>query len=251
VAILIDCGCSSKYIIKNLNYLNITPQNIKAAFITHAHSDHISTPGINFLHNNDIPIYLHQDIYSDILKKHRDKIEKCNIVPFYKSVEIENIFVQSFDVHHKDKNISHTLGFTFSSTINERKYKIGYLTDTGKVCDKIIKNLVNSNILIIESNYNKTILNSSFRTYNNKKWILSEKGHLSNEDAANAIYKIRSLSTSKDSLKYVFLAHISKHHNTNSLAIKTSKKLLLSKNIHDVKLFITKRNQKCPTIRIN
>ncbi|GHT41401.1 hypothetical protein AGMMS49921_04460 [Endomicrobiia bacterium] len=53
------------------------------------------------------------------------------------------------------------------------------------------------------------MLDLSFRPCDNKKWTASSWGHLSNEDAADAICAIKQLSTSKDSLKYVFLAHIS------------------------------------------
>ncbi|GHT60176.1 hypothetical protein AGMMS49950_04480 [Endomicrobiia bacterium] len=143
------------------------------------------------------------------------------------------------------------MGFTFSSTLNARKYKIGYLTDTGKICSAIIKKLINSNILVIESNYNTMMLDLSFRPYDNKKWTASSWGHLSNEDAADAICAIKQLSTSKDSLKYVFLAHISQHHNTHDIAMKTVKEILLSKGINDIKLLTAKRKQKSPTIRIS
>jgi hypothetical protein len=58
------------------------------------------------------------------------------------------------------------------------------------------------------------------------------------------------LSTSRDSLKYVFLAHISSHHNTHELVLKTTKEIPVSKGISDIKLFTTRRKQRCPVIRI-
>ncbi|GHT56806.1 MBL fold metallo-hydrolase [Endomicrobiia bacterium] len=250
-AVLIDCGCSSKYVVENLNKLGLLPKNLTAAFITHAHTDHLSASGLGLLWKNNIPIYLHEDSYEDIYKKYGSKIEECVSIPFYKNVEIQNILVESFDAYHKDANVSHTFGFTFSSTLNARKYKIGYLTDTGKICSAIIKKLINSNILVIESNYNRMMLDLSFRPYDNKKWTASSWGHLSNEDAADAICAIKQLSTSKDSLKYVFLAHISQHHNTHDIAMKTAKEILLSKGINDIKLLTAKRKQKSPTIRIS
>jgi phosphoribosyl 1,2-cyclic phosphodiesterase len=250
-AILIDCGCSSKYIVENLNKLGLCAKNLTAAFITHAHTDHISVLGLSFLRNNNIPVYLHEDSYEDIYRKYGSKIEECVNIPFYKSVEIGNILVESFDVYHKATNVSRNFGFVFYCVINARKYKIGYLTDTGKICSAIIKKLINSNILVIESNYNRMMLDLSFSPYDNKKWTTSGWGHLSNEDAANAICAIKQLSTSKDSLKYVFLAHISQRHNTQDIAMKTAKEILLSKGINDIKLFAAKRKQKSQAIRIS
>jgi phosphoribosyl 1,2-cyclic phosphodiesterase len=124
------------------------------------------------------------------------------------------------------------------------------MTDTGKVCKNIINSLKDSNILVIESNYDREMLNASFRPYENKRWVLSEWGHLANEDAAQAIAEIKLASTVSDSLKYVFLAHLSRHHNDPQLALQVSKKTLLSQNIHDIRLFAAKRKERCPVIKI-
>jgi phosphoribosyl 1,2-cyclic phosphodiesterase len=250
IAVLVDCGCSSRYIIKNLNNLGILPITLKAVVITHAHTDHINISSLSFLYKYNISIYIHKDIFVDLVKKYDIKIEK-HINLFCGDFNIEDIFVKTFNVYHMDKSISCTLGFTFSTVVNTRQYKIGYITDTGRICNKIVSKLVNSNILVIESNYNNIMLDLSSRPYDNKKWILSDWGHLSNEDAANAICKIKELSTHKDSLKYVFLAHISNNHNTHELAIQTTKKMLMNRNISKVKIFITKRNRKCSIIRMN
>jgi hypothetical protein len=75
------------------------------------------------------------------------------------------------------------------------------------------------------------MLNSSSRAYGNKKWILSDWGHLANEEAASAIAKIKMLPKSKDSLKYIFLVHINVHHNTHKLALDVVKRTLLKKNL--------------------
>jgi phosphoribosyl 1,2-cyclic phosphodiesterase len=249
-AVLIDCGCSAKYITENLAALGIFPRNLTAAVITHAHADHMSVSGADFLLKNDIPIYLHEDIFEDAFRKYGRKVEEYVSMPFYENFKINDIFVESFEVYHRDKNVSRTFGFTFSYEMNARQYKIGYVTDTGRICGKIIKNLVDSNILVLESNYNRIMLDSSFRPYDNKKWVASGWGHLANEDAASAIAEIKMLSAGKDSLKYVFLAHISNHHNTHELALQTVKEMLLSKGILGIRLFTAKRKQRCPVISI-
>jgi phosphoribosyl 1,2-cyclic phosphodiesterase len=197
-----------------------------------------------------VPIFTHENVLRDISKKYGDKIEKCTNMPFSKNFEFKDLIVESFDVYHKDRNITKTLGFTFVHFLNKKQYKIGYVPDTGKICDNIIKNLINSNILLMESNYNRMMLDISFRPYENKAWGLSDYGHLSNEDAADAIYKIKKLSSTEDSVKYVFLAHLSEHHNTQELAIKTVKEIFFENKINSIKLFAAKRKQRCPTIKI-
>jgi phosphoribosyl 1,2-cyclic phosphodiesterase len=249
--VLIDCGCSAKYIIGSLASLGIDPQNITAAVITHAHIDHISASGLNFLIKNNIPVHLHSDTLEDVFRKYGNKVDVCYTVSFNDGFKIKDIEVNPFDVHHKDGKISRTLGFSFSSLVHGKKYKIGYMTDTGKVCRNIVKSLSDSNILVIESNYDRDMLDSSFRPYENKRWVLSEWGHLANEDAARAIAEIKMNSTVADSLKYVFLAHLSRHHNRPELAIQVSKEMLLSQNITDIRLFAAKRKERCQAIKIS
>jgi len=249
-AVLIDCGCNAKYITENLADLGIALKNLKAAFITHAHADHISASGLGFLSRNSIPVCACENVFEDLFRKYGDKAKECVKTPFYENFKIKDISVEYFDIYHRDKNISCACGFAFLYTTNTRQYKIGYLTDTGRVCGKIIRNLANSNILVIESNYNRMMLESSLRPPDNKKWILSDWGHLSNEDAANSIAEIKTLSTVKDSLKYVFLAHISASHNTPEIALKTTKETLLSRGISNIKLFTAGRKRRGPTINI-
>lgn len=249
--ILIDCGCSANYIIEGLEKLKLNPKKITAVVITHAHTDHISASGINFLIKYNIPVYLHEDTLEDIFQKYGNKIDKCFTLSFNDIFKIKDIEVTPFDVHHKDSYVSRTLGFTFNTTVKGREFKIGYITDTGKVCKNIIKNLINSNILVIESNYDMEMLNESRRPRENKRWVLSDKGHLSNEDAANAIAEIKINSSAKDSLKHVFLAHLSYHHNTPGHALSTAKRVLLKYDICDINVYAAKRKQRCPTIKIS
>ncbi|MCL2144912.1 MAG: MBL fold metallo-hydrolase [Endomicrobia bacterium] len=249
--VLVDCGCSSKYMTANLENLGLKPENISAAVITHAHIDHISASGLNFFLKNNIPIHLHADTLEDMSRKYGDKADDCRTISFNDGFKIKDIEIMPFDVHHRDNNISRTLGFSFSSAVQGRKYKIGYVTDTGKVCKNMIKSLSGSNILVMESNYDREMLDSSFRPYENKRWVLSEWGHLANEDAAQAIAEIKTASAAADSLKYVFLAHISQHHNHPELALKVAKDMLYSQNITDINLFAAKRGQRCRTIKIS
>jgi len=249
-AVLIDCGRSGKYISEELAALGISPKDLTAAVITHAHIDHISESGLNFLIKNDIALYSHNDILDDICDKFGQKVRDCRMISFDSSFNIKNIDIDYFPVHHKDISVSKTLGFTLSSKVAGQTYKIGYATDTGKVCKNMAQKLAGSNILVIESNYDKEMLNSSFRPRENKKWILSDSGHLSNEASAAAVADIKEISKVKDSLKYVFLAHLSAHHNYPELALKVSQDELTKRKISDVRLFCAKRDSRSQTIKI-
>ena len=87
------------------------------------------------------------------------------------------------------------------------------LTDTGCVTDEIREAIAGSDLLVIEANHEKNILLYGRYPYSVKHRILSDKGHLSNEDAAYCISEY--LSTVKPGVvPRVLLAHISKENNT-------------------------------------
>ncbi|HFU4454334.1 TPA: MBL fold metallo-hydrolase, partial [Streptococcus suis] len=67
-----------------------------------------------------------------------------------------------------------------------------------------------------ESNHDVEILRSGSYSWNLKQRILSDKGHLCNEDGADAM--IRSLG---NRTKKIYLGHLSKENNIKELAHMT------------------------------
>jgi phosphoribosyl 1,2-cyclic phosphodiesterase len=250
LSVLIDFGCSSSYICQALEDFHIDAKKLDAVLITHAHMDHLSASGFKFLCKNNIPVYLHRDILDDIYAKFGGDGDDLNVTTYDGNFEIKDILIKPFDVYHKDSFVSRTMGFAISIKIDERIYKIGYATDTGKISEGIKKVLADSNILAIEANYDEELLQRSFRPHENKKWILSEFGHLGNTETAKAICDIKNISTGKDSLKYVFLSHISKSHNNCETALRTVKKIILENKISGINLLAAPRKQKSRTIKI-
>ena len=94
--------------------------------------------------------------------------------------------------------------------------KISIATDLGFIDDKILENLKDSSFLMLESNYEPNILKVSSYPYQLKKRILSNSGHLSNNDASETISKLVNYG-----LKDVLLIHLSKENNIPEIAYET------------------------------
>jgi len=249
-AVLIDCGCGARHIEESLREMSISPSDISAALITHAHGDHISAPGLNFLIKNKIKTYSRAEVFDDAYEKYGSKLDDCRLFSFNSDLKIKDISVGSFAVYHKDAKVSKTIGFSLSAKTCGEKYKIGYATDTGKVCKNIIENLLESDILALEANYDPQMLETSFRPEENKRWILSDYGHLSNCDAAKAAAEIKINSKSPRALKYVFLSHLSEHHNSARAALKTAQKIFSDLKISGVNLLTANRKTRSQAIAI-
>ena len=86
-----------------------------------------------------------------------------------------------------------------------------YITDTGVLLNDTPTNK-KSTYLIIESNHDIKMLLKTERTYELKTCIMSDIGHLCNEDSAIAAISIIGKDT-----KEIVLAHLSEEANTPKL----------------------------------
>lgn len=87
------------------------------------------------------------------------------------------------------------------------------LTDTGYVSDRMRGTIENADAYLMESNHDIEILRMGAYPWRTKQRILSDQGHLSNEDGAEAAFSIHGNKT-----KRIFLGHLSLNNNIKELA---------------------------------
>ena len=93
---------------------------------------------------------------------------------------LSGLKIRMFSVPH---DYVRTCGFTF--TYEDRK--IGFVTDCGKMNDKIIEELSGSDVVIIECNHDIEMLKHGPYPIFLQDRILSKYGHLSNDDCADTV----------------------------------------------------------------
>ena len=86
------------------------------------------------------------------------------------------------------------------------------MTDTGYLTDAALENLYKVRILAIESNHDSNMLENGEYPYYLKRRIASDKGHLSNKQAADAIRLLHH-----DQLAHIVAMHISHNNNLPSI----------------------------------
>ena len=87
------------------------------------------------------------------------------------------------------------------------------MTDTGYVSEKNIDYMKDADYYVIESNYDIPLLMATSRPHYLKARIMSDYGHLCNDDCADVLCQCVSERT-----KEIILAHISQEANTMELA---------------------------------
>ena len=101
-----------------------------------------------------------------------------------------------------------------------------YITDTGYINRKNQDKLRNKEAYIFESNHNTEMLMHGKYPMWLKKRVLSDEGHLSNEQSS---YYLSHLIG--DKTKKIVLAHLSEENNTPEIALETLKDALKEEGI--------------------
>lgn len=209
--ILIDAGRSLRALTSALTSVGGDIERIKAIFITHEHSDHVSA--LEMLSKKfRIPIHMTEDSAKKVLAT--TSFVRANLVchpPLYEE-RIGGIMVRSFPTPH-DSDMS--VGFTIGLPSGE---KIGYATDIGHITREIRENLLGSSAVVIESNHDTGMLQNGPYPAWLKVRIGSTRGHLSNADCAAFLPELIASGT-----KDILLAHLSGENNTLTAALQAAK----------------------------
>lgn len=211
--ILVDAGISNKRIEAGLNEIGLSGNDINAICITHEHSDHTKALGV-LSRKYEIPIYSTsgtiEAIKSDMTLGAYPHNLFRTITPD-SEFTIGNIVIKPFCIYH---DASDPVAYRFEC---ENK-AAAVATDMGHYDDYIIEHLKNLNAILLESNHDIRMLESGPYPYYLKRRILSDCGHLCNDNCGKLICEIMN-----DGLKYVFLGHLSAENNYPDLALESVK----------------------------
>lgn len=232
--VLIDLGVTKSYVEERLKELEVDPKDIKAILITHTHVDHIQGLKV-FLKKYNVKLYVNKVILNLL----HEYIEGFDYVlyeePYFKIEDIEvNVIKTSHDVKG-------SVGFILT---NGNKSMV-YLTDTGYINNKYFERLSNRDLYIMESNHDVEMLMNGNYPFHLKRRILSDKGHLSNDDASYYLSQFIGNKT-----KTIILAHLSDDNNTYQKAEQTLINVLNSKNKKIENLIIAKQKQRTNWIEV-
>jgi len=212
--ILIDAGISNKKICDGLNALNVDENSIKAVFVTHEHSDHVSGLRV-FSEKHNVKIYATGGTLAALNDsgKITDKMitEKLPVG----KISIGNISVEYFSTSHDARQ---SCGYI----VEIDGTRVGICTDNGYMNEEIISKLSDCYLCLLESNYDEDRLRYGSYSSSLKNRIRSPKGHLSNDNCAETVLYILK----NGSCRHFVLGHLSPENNTPELARSCTNSLL-------------------------
>ncbi|SFX30434.1 Phosphoribosyl 1,2-cyclic phosphodiesterase [Thermoactinomyces sp. DSM 45891] len=212
--ILVDAGLSGKQLEQRLQQVGADPSTLSAILVTHEHIDHVKGLGV-MARRYQLPIYMNEKTW-DALPSSVGEIPPTlqNVLEAGATLDIDSLHIQTIPISH---DAADPMGYRLS----EDRESLAIVTDLGYVNQRILDQVSGVDTLIWESNHDVSMLRMGSYPWNIKRRILSDLGHLSNEDSGEALLEIL-----KGVGEQVYLAHLSQDNNVVELAHLTIKQIL-------------------------
>ncbi len=229
-AILVDAGLCCSKIEKRMQRLGLSIHNLKAIFISHEHTDHISGLQV-FSKKYQLPVYVTNTTH----RFGKMKLEKHLVTSFtaHEPVTIGSLTITAFPKFHDAAD-------PYSFMVSCNNINVGVFTDMGTLCENLIHHFKQCHAAFLESNYDETMLENGRYPHFLKNRIRGDKGHLSNKQALE-LFTLHKPSF----MSHLFLSHLSKNNNCPTLV-----KDLFNKHAGGVKMIIASRNEETAVYKI-
>lgn len=220
-AVLIDVGINAKHVELRMTNAGICPTTIKAIFITHEHTDHIRGLAV-FCKKHQVPVYITKGSYCGSklqLPEHLIHVIRQN-----EQMDIGKLRVYGIPKYHDAKE-------PCSFLVSNGKINIAVLTDIGRVCDNVKHVIQRADVLLLEANYDKKMLDSGHYPFFLKNRIANGWGHLSNHLALQAFSEYRT-----PRLRHLILGHLSEKNNNAETVLE-----VFASHCEDIELSVATR----------
>jgi phosphoribosyl 1,2-cyclic phosphodiesterase len=216
---LVDAGFSGKQMEALFQQIDRDISKLSGVFVTHEHSDHIKGIGV-IARKYNLPVYANEKTWQAMERNIGEIPTEQKFIFNMESVKsFGSTDIESFGVSH---DAAEPMFYVF----HHSGKKIVLITDTGYVSDRVKGIISNADTYVFESNHDVQMLRMGRYPWNIKQRILSDVGHVSNEDAAIAMSDVVG-----DHTKRVYLAHLSLDNNMKELARMSVTQTLASRGL--------------------
>lgn len=215
--VLIDAGIPVTRLRKELLTRGISESELTALLITHEHSDHIRALD-RFSRNYHGAVLTRPDTARSLRGVNPAAIETIELET---SLLIGSLSITPVPVPHDAVD---PVGFVVTADA----VKVAIFTDLGEVTSDVANACAGASLIVLESNYDPTMLDLGRYPTHLKRRIRGRFGHLSNDECANLLERAVTDETSE-----VWLAHLSLNNNNPAVAHRTTAERLSAEFARD------------------
>jgi len=182
--------------------------------ISHDHRDHTHCMGV-YQRKFGLPIHVTPDTLATTRQKMKlGRIHDIRLFRSGSTLQFGRVRIETIPTPHDAAD-----GVAF--VVDDGTHRLGILTDLGHVFRGLEEIVATLDAVMIESNYDVRMLNSSQYPEFLKSRIRGPQGHLSNVEAADLLDR-----TAKPQLKWACLAHLSEHNNDPEVVLSTHRSVI-------------------------
>ncbi len=219
---LIDAGIDDTKVVAELQRNGIDMRKVSGIILTHDHSDHVRYVYKLVRKYRHMEIFCTPKTLNGLLRRHAisNRIKDYHRA-IYKEhpFKLGNFTLLAFEVQHDGTD---NAGFY----ITNGRHHMVVATDLGCISDRADFYMRQANYLMIEANYDETMLTTGPYPEYLKARIRNDNGHLNNEVTASYLAGILT-----PNLRQIFLCHLSHENNTPEIALRAVEQALLSTGI--------------------
>ncbi len=241
--LLLDAGLpSQRGLVQALSEGGVAWDDVDAVLVSHLHGDHIHHAAVACCARHSVPIFVHEKNARAFSRRVLSRTHLAAPVRTFdgEPFAVGSIGIRPFPVPHDAEGI--TCGFVLSGLQEGREVRVAVATDLGHGGNGLFEEFVDSDLILIESNYDPAMLSASAR--NDKARVDSDVGHLSNEQAGKFLARV--MLESRKVPGAVVLCHLSADHNTPARAVAAVREILARYGFDDVPVHAARRHAPSP-----
>lgn len=242
--ILMDAGLSGKRTKELLAKVGVAIEDLDMVFLSHDHGDHSGGMGVLMRRYPQLNAFSNEETwkyFTETGKIGKLPADQINVIEPGQTKTYGDLEVTAFATSHDAVKPQY---YVFSSSGK----RLACLTDTGYVSEAVEYEIADADAYLLEFNYDDLMLRSGPYPWRLQERVRSDHGHLSNEQAAEALADVITART-----KHVFLAHRSQKNNINYLARDAAEKVLSEREVDvasDLELVDTEPYTPTPLINL-
>jgi phosphoribosyl 1,2-cyclic phosphodiesterase len=220
--LLIDAGLGPRQLGQRLAAVGASWASVEAVLLTHTHSDHWRELTLTHLVRRQVSLWCHPK-HHEVLRTYGSsfgELHRAGLVHAYSEIEpfmpAPGICCRAFPLRHDG---GPTFGFHIdgSSDLFGQGSRLAYAADLGTWDESLAASLADVDVLALEFNHDVELEARSGRTPRLIARVLSDDGHLSNEQAAALVRRVLALSP-RGRLRHLVQLHLSRECNRPELA---------------------------------